>query len=105
ARREEAPQAMNAPGKAGLRRPGARSQMFGVAQAGSVFSQPRHFHAGGGGAQGQALAQRAGEWRRGGEKMIQQSEPSSGEEGRIASADSVFADPRPAWKAPFHREI
>jgi len=41
---------MNASGKAGLRRPDGRSQMFGVAQAGGVFSQPRHFRAGGGSA-------------------------------------------------------
>jgi hypothetical protein len=94
---------MNAPGGAGFRPDGR--EMFGVAQAGSIFSQPRHFHAGGGGSQSETLAQRAGESWRGGEKMIHQSEPSSGEEGRITSADSIFADPRPARKAPFHREI
>ena len=40
-----------------------RREMFGVAQRGRVLAMARQRGAGGGGAQGQALAQRAGERR------------------------------------------
>jgi len=63
--------------------------MFGVAQAGGVFSQPRHFHTGGRGAQGEALAQRAAEGRIFTQDRVEQGEPGAGAESRVAAGSGT----------------
>ena len=63
-RGETAPQPMDAPGGAGGRVPsGVGRKMLGVAQRGKILAMARQGGAGGRGAQGQALARRAGERR------------------------------------------
>jgi len=90
---------MNAPGKAGLRRPDARSQMFGVAQAGGVFSQPRHFRAGGGGAQ------RAGEGRIFAQDRVEQSEPDAGEKSPVGAGGACRRRARPSQKHMLRQRV
>jgi len=58
--------------------------------------------AGGGGAQGQALAQRAGERRIEAKNLVEQGEPGAGEESRVAVGSSAdgwpVRRPRPRRK-------
>ena len=94
--REEAPQPMNAPGGAGLRVPGARSQDVRRRAGAAVSSRAAPCRAGGGGSQSEALAQRAGERRIEAKNLIQQSEPGAGEEGRgPRGADGGFSAAAP----------
>ena len=73
--------------------------MFGVTQGGGVFAQPRHFHAGGGGSQGEALAQRAGEGRIFAQARVEQGKAGAGEKGRLTG---IHWPARPARKRPLN---
>ena len=85
-RGETAPQPMDAPGGAGGRVPaGVGRKMLGVAQRGRILAMAGQGGAGGGGAERQALAQRAGERRIEAKNLIEQSEAGAGEEGRVGA--------------------
>ena len=76
--RKFAPKPVQAPGGAGA--PPAGGEMLGVAQRGKILAMARQGGAGGGGAQGEALAQRPGERRICTQDLVEQSETGAGEE-------------------------
>jgi hypothetical protein len=63
----------------------------------------------GGGAQGEALAQRPGERRIAANNLIQQGETGAGAESRVATplhaGGSRFRRPRPRWKRLFQQRV
>jgi hypothetical protein len=83
--------------------------MFGVAQRGKILTMARQDGAGGGGAQGEALAQRAGERRIEAKNLIQQSEAGAGAERRLEArvgADGwLFRRTRPRRKGLFRQWV
>jgi hypothetical protein len=83
--------------------------MFGVAQRGRILAMARHFRAGGGGAQRQALAQRAGERRIEAKNLIQQSEAGAGAESRVAAGSGAdiasCRRPRPSRESLFQQRV
>ena len=108
--REQAPQPMDAAGRAGGRvRAGVGRKMLGLAQRGRILAMTRHGGAGGGGAQRQALAQRAGERRIKAKNLVEQGEPSAGVksrlEARVGADGRLFRRPRPGRKRLFQQWV
>ena len=87
-RGETAPQPMDAPGGAGGRVPAGVGRDARRRAARKILAMARQGGAGGRGAQGQALAQRAGERRIGAKNLVQQSEAGAGEESRLEPASA-----------------
>ncbi len=101
---------MDAPNGAGGRVPaGVGRKMFGVAQRGRILAMAGQRGAGGGGAERQALAQRAGERRIEAKNLIQQSEAGAGAERRLIArvgADGwLFWRTRPSRKSLFQQRV
>jgi hypothetical protein len=63
--------------------------MLGVAQRGRILAMTGQGGAGGRGAQGEALAQRAGERRIEAKNLVEQSEAGAGEKSRVAAASGA----------------
>ena len=81
--RQTAPQPMDAPGRAGGAPPTWRDARRRAARR--ILAMARQGGAGGRGAQGEALAQRAGERRIEANNLVEQGEAGAGEESRVTS--------------------